>query len=107
MKIRLELCKHCGGKAYITQWPDTLKPHATWITCKSCGIMTKTFYDKDPYKAKLKAAECWNKTYKGCCEHQVSVIDNPIKERIDIIISGGRKYHTLKTYITYKKFKKK
>jgi len=56
-------CK-CGAEPVMVQWEDTLKPNATWIECKSCGMMTKTYYDKVPLKAKEKALKAWNKKAK-------------------------------------------
>ena len=53
-------CPNCGSSIKVNQWKDTLKPNATWIEC-TCGLITKTFYDKDPEKAKTKVLKMWNK----------------------------------------------
>jgi len=54
-------CPCCGGEARICQWKDTLDPHATWIACASCGLMTDSFHAFTPEAAKQKAAAVWNR----------------------------------------------
>ena len=53
-------CK-CGLEPKVCQWTDTKKPNATWIEC-SCGMLTKSFYSKDPELSKTKAIKAWNAT---------------------------------------------
>lgn len=58
----LKPCK-CGKEPKMAQWEDTKKPNATWIECE-CGMITLSFYSKDPELAKKKAVKMWNKTAK-------------------------------------------
>ena len=53
-------CK-CGRMPKVCQWTDTKRPNATWIECE-CGMVTKSFYSKDPQTAKDNAIKTWNKT---------------------------------------------
>jgi hypothetical protein len=62
-------CAHCGGKAILVQWRDTLEPNATWVACQNpdCKMMTEA-YHSEYYLAFTQAADraraVWNKRAK-------------------------------------------
>jgi hypothetical protein len=64
MKIpEIKECK-CGVTPELTQWNDTRRPNASFITC-DCGLMTKSYYSKNPDLAKKRCITDWNKKFKG------------------------------------------
>jgi Lar family restriction alleviation protein len=54
-------CPFCGGTAELVQWRDTLDPHATWIHCIDCDVMTESYHHEDAEQAKRLAAAVWNR----------------------------------------------
>ncbi len=59
----MKKCPNCNATPHLCQWTDTVRPNATWINC-DCGFTTKTYYDKDPEKAKKKVLKIWEARVK-------------------------------------------